>query len=273
MKRWLLVSFLLVLAFTTLAGSAWAAGGVVRYGDTAAALPESLGERGSFVCNGDFSTWSESGPDCWTLNTPSKTGWEVAHTANMNMAFIGDTLNGVPKNDALAFFVRNVGGEGPYYAYASQQLSVADGDYWIQVHGTMFGEYGWLPTSVGQYVATDALANAMAWYGIGDTSDPSSVTEWRELYYADVWGFDTPGVLPCYNGVEFCGQIARYESTHVSDGQYLFLKVGHKWDTFNVWTVFELDDIALTPLNPDVTADFSGLDMVGEVYWDSHATR
>lgn len=276
MRNRTLVVLLVVALMVVVSGSALAAGSVVRYADTSSDTSlETEGSRTSNpLQNGHFSLWDSNGPVGWTILNPSAQGWETAHLSNMNMAAIGDTVAGIPINDALAFFVRNVGGSGPYYAYASQQLATS-GDFWFQIHGTMFGEYPWLPTSLGQFVGTDAVANAMAWYAISDSADPVSVpaSEWRELFSASTWGFDRPGMLPCYNGVQFCDQTARYETVHINEGQYLHLRAGHKWDTFNVWTVFEFDDISMTPLDSAVTKDYSGRTAVGDVYWDEHGIR
>ena len=244
-------------------GSVSPAGTAVgRYSDTSAATATgSGGSRGSIVRNGDFSTWG-NGPIGWNVSTPAKSGWE-SRPNNMNMAIVHDTAMNPGQNDALAFFMRNTGGAGPHDAYAWQALSVpVSGYYWIQVHASMFGDF----TRGG----AANFHNATAWYGIGDAGGTGSVDMWREMFPMTL---SNPGERPCYNSGEHCVQVGRYETIHLEEGDVLYLRAGHKWSTFNVWTVFEFDDISIVPTAETAAKDYSGYWDVGDVGWDDRATR
>jgi hypothetical protein len=200
---------------------------------------------GSLIRNGDFSSWTDGAPDNWTLWTDSAAGWENTHVAMTDLALTPDG-----ENYGLSFFVRNIGGSGSFYAGASQSLDgVADGYYWVNTHGTNWGN--------------DLTAyNALAWYGIGTSDDPSSVTEWRTL---------DPFTGPCNNDWGSCIYIGRYETLHISEGSYFHLLAGHKFPVFNAWTVFLFDDISIVPADGNYVTDGYWID--GLVGWNPNAPR
>lgn len=245
---------------------AGSAGG--RYNDTnsdtascTSAYP--CGNRGSIIRNGTFDTglWSGANvPAFWNLDLTVGAGWVGGH-ASMNMARIHDTADNPGQNDALALFLRNVGGSGPEYMHASQALNVpAAGYYWVEVHGTMFGSF----VTDGE----SSYHNAIMWYGIGKNGNAGSVTGWREIIPMDL----SSGKRPCLNGAGSCVQVGRYETIWLEPGDVMYLRAGHKWSTFNNWTVFEFDDINIRPAQSNAVDD-SGWWDVGRVHWDSAASR
>lgn len=255
---------------------------LTNYEDTGADDDIARGDGGaSVVCNGDFApdrwTGPDGAPECWDLMASEQSGW-VKHFANINMAIVGDTAGEYGMNRSLGMFVRNVGGAGPAYMYATQSLDgiEAAGHYWVQVHATMFAEYPFLPLSNGIVVFDPIIANSVAWYAISDEADPTMVdsSEWREMFLNQFDGIGIPGVLACPNGLEFCGQMGRYENLYLEPGQYLHLKAGHKFSTFNIWTVFEFDDISIVPIDMEAEEeDLSGFWLDGELVWDENGIR
>ena len=57
----------------------------------------------------------------------------------------------------------------------------------------------------------------------GDTDDPSSVTEWRELF---------PDEYACPNGDGRCNHLGRKESVFIPTGSYFHLWMGMKFPDF-----------------------------------------
>jgi hypothetical protein len=238
----------------------------VSYGDPFEALYEP-GEDGttSLIQNGDFSQWNDDGtPVGWGVWADTKAGWEPAHVGRADMAFPGAEQ----ANDALTLFVRNVGGEGSYYAGVYNLLDQipAAGDYWVTIHGTAWGEYLYFDSGDSRF--TQAAYNAIAWYGFGDSADPASVTDWRELPLS--WWADGVALI-CNNDDSVCSYMARNETRSIEPGQYLHLKVGHKFPHFNDWTVFLFDDISIIPATDEFIAD--GFTMDGLVGWDPNSVR
>jgi hypothetical protein len=206
--------------------------------------PDEVGS-GSLIRNGDFTNWTDGVPDNWTVWANEATGWENAHVAQTDLALTPDG-----DNYGLSLFVRNTGGSGSFYAGAYQALDgVSDGYYWVNTHATSWG------------IKLEGY-NAMAWYGIGSSEDPASVTEWRTL---------DPFTTPCHNNWGVCEYIGRYETVHISDGSYFHLMSGHKFPVYNAWTVFLFDDISIVPADGNYVTDGYWLD--GAVGWNPNAPR
>jgi hypothetical protein len=247
---------------------------ITSYDDTGSDTNLPLGGP-SLICNGDFRVdmWTDMGPDCWALTPLESTdasGW-VSHWVNMNM-----DVNRYDENRGLALFVRNTGGSGPYYRYATNELTgiTAADDYWVQVHGSMFSEFAFFQIGNGALVQQGTVANSYIWYAITDEADPMAVdgSEWRELFVTSYAGPDVPGVVPCANPNEFCAQVGRYETVSIEPGDYMHLRAGMKFNPFNVWTVFEVDDIAISNLEADAE-DLSGIDVIGDIEWEESGAR
>jgi hypothetical protein len=206
--------------------------------------PDEVG-TGSLIRNGDFAAWTDGMPDNWTVWANTKDGWENAHLGMTDLALTPDG-----DNYGMSLFVRNIGGSGSFYAGAYQALDgVADGYYWVNTHATSWGE------KLVEY-------NAIAWYGIGTSDDPGSVTEWRTL---------DPYTTPCHNNWGACEYIGRYETVHISEGSYFHLMAGHKFPVYNAWTVFLFDDVSIVPADGHLVEDGYWLD--GAVGWDPNAVR
>lgn len=206
--------------------------------------PDEVG-TGSLIRNGDFSAWTDGAPDNWTVWADESDGWENAHLAMTDLAIGGDG-----ENYGMALFIRNIGGGGSYDAGAYQALDgITDGYYWVNTHATSWGE------KLVPY-------NAVAWYGIGSSSETDSVTEWRTL---------DPFTTPCHNNWGACEYIGRYETVHLSEGDYFHLMVTHKFPVFNAWTVFLFDDISIVPADGNYIEDGYWLD--GAVGWNPNAIR
>ena len=243
----MLSSVLLVVLVT---GTAFAGIDVVNYDDTAADGYDWFEPTGgdSLIRNGDFSLWKDGFPEFWDIWGESKSGWEDAHLAQMDYA----KPNSDHENPAMGLFIRNVGGSGSYSAGASNHLEAItkSGYYWVTVHVTAWSEF------------VNGAYTSVAWYGIGSSSDASSVSEWRELY---------PDLGACPNGQEFCNHLGRYETLWIDAGSYLHIKVSHKFPEFNCWTVFGFDDVSIVPAEGSVIDDGWIADAV--ITWDEHAAR
>jgi hypothetical protein len=215
------------------------------------------------VENGDFALWDGGHPESWEVWADSKSGWEDAHLAMIDLALGGDG-----ENHAMGLFVRNVGGSGSYYAGAKQHLAniTESGYYWVTTHASMFGEYQFFE-AFNYIFFRDHLANAFAWYAISPEEDAGHVEGWREMFPVNY----LPGAIPCPNPWEGCVYVGRYETLWIDAGDYLHVKAGHKFPTYNVWTVFVFDDISIVPAEGDVIEDGFWAD--GDLYWNEHAPR
>jgi hypothetical protein len=288
-KRLTFVSLFVLIMALMLGGTVLADGHIKDYDDTASDADANIGDGQSFIENGDFdpARWGTSETDLadgWMGYSSDASGWESWY-ANINMAKIGDTADGYGMNDALGMFVRNVGGDGPHYMYASNHLMLvpAAGTYHVQIHGTYWGDYS--------YYTRGTVANSMAWYAISDEADPTMVADadWRELVVIGEYGYTEPGNYPCPNSVEKCAQVGRYEMAEVAPGQYLHLRAGMKFNPFNEWTVFEIDDISINSMDPmiedldghqqnnwhhdDDGWDFNTNWLDGDMTWEEEAAR
>lgn len=226
---------------------------VVKYTDTSAKGfdPGTTITTPQFIRNGDFLEWEGNFPAYWQVNVPPlEPNWEV-HFANMQYAPpMGEE---VPGNFAAGFFFRT-GSQGSQYAGLSQQVDPAltTGTYWVQVHVT-----AWEHNVQSPY-------NSVAWYGFGPTSDPSSVTEWRELF---------PDTYVCSNGSGVCNHLGRKESVMIEAGSYMHLWMGMKFPDHQAWTVFGVDDISITDFSDGIEVDVTDFEDDGDVYWDPTAPR
>lgn len=178
----------------------------------------------SFILNGAFDEWSSGGPTHWTMWTDSKSGWETARASQVDLA----EADGM--NDALGFFIRNVGGSGGYYAGATQPLSLVTtgGNYFVNVSETIWYGGDTLPY------------NSVAWYAISDSATAAGVSagEWREL---------DPYTYQCPNGDGMCIYSGRDETVWIDPGQYFHIMVGMKFPVYNAWSFFVIDDISIVP--------------------------
>lgn len=246
----IIVGLLLALTVTV---AVFATGfSVVKYTDTSLSgfKPGSVTTT-QYIQNGNLTEWDGSYPMYWNVPTPVLTpGWEV-HFAMMDYSRQADNV-GI--NNAAGFFFRT-GPSGSQYAGMSQQVSPAltTGTYWVQVHIT-----AWENNVESPY-------NSVAWYGFGTSSDPSSVTEWRELF---------PDQYVCPNLDGICNHLGRVESVHIDAGAYMHIYMGMKFPDHGAWTVFGVDDITIT----DITVkedDYGPDDFIdeGDVSWDPRALR
>ena len=264
MKKLRIAIMLTLLLGLLVVGSASALE-IVSYEDTSSASNHEFGENNdaSLICNGNFDLWVDGMPECWDVWADDKSGWETAHLAQTNYGAGGG------EDYAMGLFIRNVGGSGPYAAGASNKLdNVTDsGLYWTEVQATMWGEY--------TDDLDDMLANSVAYYGFGSSSDPASVDTWFELFIHDKADYGEPDAYPCLNGWEQCIQVGRYETQNIEvgeDGVYLHLYAQQKFDTFNIWTVFAFDNVLVTAIDAEAE-DFSGWWNVGDTAWDKDAPR
>jgi len=225
---------------------------VVTYDDTSARIKQPVSEvtTPQFIYNGDFSIWNNGFPDGWNVPTPALSpGWEV-HFASMDYTMAGSSDG---SNPAVGYFFRT-GTSGSQFAGMSQQVSPAltTGDYWVQVHIT-----AWEHNVESEF-------NSIAWYGFGDSADPGSVSEWRELF---------PDPYVCANGDGHCNHLGRKETVHINGGDYLHLWMGMKFPDHNAWTVFGVDDISISDFSDGINVDVTGFTDDGDVYWDDRAPR
>ncbi|MCA9942506.1 MAG: hypothetical protein H6656_05740 [Ardenticatenaceae bacterium] len=244
------IAFLLTLLLALgLFGSVLADGFVVvTYNDTeASGYDVTGGDSESYIANGDFSQWADGKPLFWQENVALKTGWDV-HLAQM------DYSQGAGTNYAAGMLIRSNGLPGPQYMSLSQQVSDAlvTGDYLVQVHVT-----AWEAGTVSAY-------NAVAWYGFGSSSDPSSVDAWYELF---------PDTYVCPNGYEICNHLNRVEIMNIPAGSYMHVQAAMKFPDMNAWTVFGVDDISILDLDPAVSVDVDSWVDDGDVTWDQNAVR
>lgn len=202
-----------------------------------------------YLQNGHFTEWAGGKPMYWTVPDPVVTnGWEV-HFANIDVSRKGDN-EGI--NNAAGMFFRT-GPSGSQFASMSQQTSVTTpGLYWIQLHLT-----AWEDNVQSAY-------NSVAWYGFGTSADPSSVTQWRELF---------PDTRVCPNDGGRCNYLARKETVSLNGGEYVHVRMGMKFPDHQAWTLFVVDDISLTDLSDGINVDTTSFVVDGEVKWDSTANR
>lgn len=251
MSKLRIAAVLAVLLALVAAVVAFAGGfSIVSYKDTSAKGydPGKSITTPQYIQNGDFTSWTGGKPDFWNVPTPVLgPNWEV-HFANVDLSRGGDGVN----NAAGLFF--RTGSSGSQFAGMSQQVSpeLATGAYWVQVHITAWEENVQSPY------------NSVAWYGFGPTSDPNSVTEWRELF---------PDTYVCSNGAETCNHLGRKETVEIEAGSYMHLWMGMKFPDHQAWTVFVVDDISITDLSDGIDVEVTDFIDDGDVRWDSNAAR
>ncbi len=278
------IALLLTLLLGLVVSVATFAGGfkVVKYEDTSAkiAQPAKRVTTPQYIYNGDFMYWDGGKPVAWNVPDPVLTpGWSV-HFANVDLTKAGtreggsaplppeamppqqEGKEGAPKmempeppgyNPGAGLFFRT-GASGSQYAGMSQQVSpdLVDGKYWVQVHIT-----AWEHNVKSEY-------NSVAWYGFGDTADPSSVHEWRELF---------PDAYVCANGDAKCNYLGRKEGVFIRRGAFMHLWMGMKFPDHNAWTVFVVDDISVSDFSDKINVDITDFVDDGDVYWDPRAER
>lgn len=200
--------------------SAFADAIVVTYDDPSSNFTPPEGGNSSLIMNGDFSLWENGAPKYWTVNAPSKAGWENTHLAQADLG--ANYADGT--NLAMGFFIRNIGGSGSQIAYATQKLDMipAQGHYVVNVSVTAFYD-----VATGPY-------NSVAWYAISDSEDPTKVTGWRELF---------PDTVVCRNSAQSCWYGGRHETVSIAPNQYFHLAASQKFPFFNSWTTYLFDDI------------------------------
>jgi hypothetical protein len=257
-RKWSL-SIIMALLLAMILGSSALALEKVSYDDTSADGWDVNTEGGgnSYIMNGDFANWVDGQPEHWAIAETSASGWENgAHLANMDYS---ESAEGA--NNAMGLFVRNTGGSGSFFGYATQELSLLPGSdyYWVTVHITAWGN-----KDGSGYNRSAALYNSLAWYAISTEANPMDVdaSEWRELF---------PDSTVCENENEICNHLGRHETVFIEDGSYFHLKAGHKFNFFNAWTVFGMDDISIVDAGGTVIDD--GFIDDGDVMWDSTAAR
>ncbi|HEX6385372.1 MAG TPA: hypothetical protein VF177_11930 [Anaerolineae bacterium] len=238
----ILAGAMLVLAVV---GTIFADFDVVTYDDVEVEDYEpSAGGLGSYVLNGDFTLWNADGlPQGWTVWAEGDAGWET-HIGRMALG---------PVNNGMAIFIRHTGGSGSEYAGMYQKLDTitSPGNYWADLHITAWEQ------------GVTSAYNSVAWYGIGTSDSPGSVTQWRELF---------PDVRVCPNGDGVCNYLARKETLWIDPGSYLHVQVGHKFPDFGAFTVFGLDDFSIVDANGTTDQPDGWIDD-GDVTWDPSATR
>lgn len=281
MKK-LRIAILLTLLIGLLVVGSASALQIVSYDDTASEIDHEYGDNNdaSLICNGNFDLWNADGtPECWEAWADTKSGWEEAHLAEMDYAYGGEIDGEYPFNNAMGFFVRNVGGSGPFWvgAYNALDNLTEAGYYWVEVHATMWGGFPQIQYDNGLLTVDGMLANSVAFYGFGTSEDPASVGAWHELFPV-YYDYGVPGAVPCPNPWEECYQLGRYETVYLDPAEgdegmlYLHLQAGQKFSTFNVWTVFGFDDILIVPADAEAD-DLSGWWLAGAIGWDQDAAR
>ena len=267
------IAILLTLLLGLVISLATFAGGfsVVKYDDTSAKIkqPSKQVTTPQYIFNGDFMYWEKGYPVAWDVPTPVLgPGWEV-HFANVDLTKAGTREGGTPPlpegeakeepsdpigiNPGAGYFFRT-GSSGSQYAGMSQQVSpkLVDGKYWVQVHMT-----AWEHNVQSEY-------NSVAWYGFGETDDPNSVKEWRELF---------PDEFVCSNGDAKCNYLGRKEGVFIRSGSFMHLWMGMKFPDHNAWTVFVVDDISISDFSDGINVDVTDFTDDGDVRWDPRAER
>lgn len=238
----ILLSVILVLALAT---TIFADFEVIKYDDTALHdYDVNAGGLGSYVLNGDFSLWNADGlPQGWTVWAENDEGW-TTHAGQMAYG---------PDNYGMAIFIQHNGGEGSEYAGMWQRLDAitSPGYYWTDMHITAWQE------------GAGSAYNSVAWYGIGTSESPSSVSQWRELF---------PDAQVCANGAGICNHLARKETVWIDPGNYLHVQVGHKFPELFAFTVFGMDDFSIVDTSGTTNQPDGWIDD-GDVTWDPEATR
>lgn len=275
------VALLLTLLLGLVVSVATFAGGfkVVKYDDTSARIkqPSKSITTPQYIFNGDFMYWDNGRPVGWNMPDPVLTpGWSV-HFANVDLTAPGTKEGGSPPlppeamppeqadapqkempepigyNPGAGLFFRT-GPSGSQYAGMSQQVSqdLVDGKYWVQVHIT-----AWESNVKSEY-------NSVAWYGFGETADPASVHEWRELF---------PDSRVCINTNGRCNYLGRKEGVFIRQGAFMHLWMGMKFPDMNAWTVFVVDDISISDFSDGINVDITDFVDDGDVRWDRRAER
>lgn len=253
-NKWRLAVLVAVVLGLVLSVGVFAGGfSVVTYDDTSANNQQPVKEvtTEQYIFNGDFSQWANGYPVGWDVPTPILSpGWSV-HFANMDYARSGGSDGGT--NPAVGYFFRT-GSSGSQFAGLSQQVSpkLRTGGYWVQIHMTAW-EHN-----------VESAYNSIAWYGFGDSPDPNSVKEWRELF---------PDEFVCANGDARCNHLGRKETVVIKAGSFLHIQMGMKFPDFNSWTVFGLDDISITGFDDGINVDVTDYTDDGDVFWDPRGER
>ncbi len=174
-----------------------------------------------------------------------------------------DFLNPGPTSDvvdnAFVFQIVNNEVKGGHDAYLYQEITLPQGDYWINVHSTIYGT-GTGIRRLGGDEAPDAYTY-MAYYALVPRADvvrdgvfePAMVSEddWKELWPWSTVCSERVRGWETIDEVRECDYVKRAETVSVAGGAYVFiLRAELKWPNWRAFAFYIFDDLQIISATP-----------------------
>lgn len=236
-----------MLVSAVLSASVWA--GPI---DPAEKLPAAPGlEEGppatatkGYLQNGAFDeAWSGDVPRAWQV-------YPGDADAFGSLEFLS-TANSLPVGDnAFVFQIVNDEVKGNRNAYLYQEITLPHGDYWVNVHSTIYGA----GTGIRDALNSTLAYNYMAYYAIVPKAEvldkgtflPVMVATdaWKELWtWLNVCNEELRGWDVGHKWRD-CDYVTRAETVSVAGGEYVFiLRAQLKWPDWRAFAYYIFDDI------------------------------
>lgn len=215
-------------------------------------LPPATGKW--YLQNGAFDeAWDGDVPQSWQVYPGSADAYGA-------LDFLHSATAGEVNDNAFVFLIVNDEVKGDRNAYLYQEITLPRGDYWINVHSTIYG------TDTGSRKLGGDAQNEymyMAYYALVPAADvmydgaftPAAVNadDWKELWpwstvcSERVQGWESAG------GAEQCDYVKRAETRSVAGGTYVFvLRAELKWPDWRAFAFYIFDDLQIISATPSI---------------------
>jgi len=211
-----------------------------------------------YLLNGAFDDdWDGNTPLFWNVYAGDADEYGMFHYENFD-------ASGNPVDWGFYFAIDNNEVKADNNAYLYQEISLPAGDYWVDVHSTIYGVDTWNLVAPEAY--SSRTYNYYTYYALvpkaetmtGGAFDPSSIDggywkemwPWSEVCNEQLKGWGGPGY-----GVNWCNYVQRAETVSVAGGEYVFvLRAEMKWPDWRAFGVYIFDDMQIIAADPTQAA-------------------
>ncbi len=196
-----------------------------------------------YLLNGAFDDdWNSSTPMFWKVHAGDADSYG-------SFEYVNNDATGAVVDRGFAFTIINNEVTSFHNAYLYQEITLPQGDYWIDLHSSIYGHdsLGSMSYAYMTYYALVPKAVAM----VDGAFTPGAISEdtWRELWlrsYAcaeETKGFRwSPGA---------CIYQKRAETVSVAGGEYVFvLRAELKWPDWQAFAHYVFDDVQIIKATP-----------------------